>query len=179
MLSVFMPALTVLVCILLMIRKTLLTVALSFAACSGGDGGSGVDGSKDLAALSVTETAQICEYAESFYNPIKFHEINCAVDSLVSTLDFMACKAAYDTCIAGGVEPVDLKCEDVLDELPRCAGRVTVSEVESCEADRADLVNSFLLSCGSTSIELEGLGAKPASCALIEGKCFELDIPFY
>jgi hypothetical protein len=98
--------------------------SLSFSAC--GDGGSGVDGSKDLASLSAEEITEICEYSDSFYSEQERLELNCYVEGIFGESETTDCQTIAAACIAAA-EPLPNECAEAdEDDFPACASLVTV-----------------------------------------------------
>jgi len=162
-------------------RKTsliaLFVSSLSVAACGGGDGGgSGVDGSKNLSALSDAEIVEICEYSESLINQAHSEELSCYVTGIFQASETEDCQTIADACIADiAVEEGD--CSTAPDDtLPSCASEVTVSEMERCLSAQASQVNSISINCETTPAEISELSEQPlpAACAPVEEKCPEL-----
>jgi len=151
--------------------------SLSLAACGGSDGGgSGVDGSKDLASLSDAEIINICEYTNSLISEATFIEISCYADAISGAQDGGNCQMDFDACVAASTpDPQD--CSTAADDpLPACASMVTVSEAESCFNAQANAINGYNLSCSTTPEELNTLfdAPLPAACDAAVAKCPEL-----
>jgi hypothetical protein len=151
--------------------------SLSIAACGGGEGGgSGVDGSKNLTALSDAEIIEICEYSESLIDQANSDEVSCYVTGIFQASETEDCQTIADACIADSV-PEEGDCNTAPDDaLPSCASDVTVSEMESCLSAQASQINSISIDCETTVEELSELSEQPlpAACAAVEEKCPDL-----
>ena len=119
-----------------MISKWIASAFLCLAvACGGGSGGSGVDGSLELADLDPDEVSDVCAYIIAELGPTR--EIDCGGGQ---TLTIEAQSQA--------------DCEDEYDTLPATC-TATVSNAEGCAEALAGLSDEEL--CGDTAI--------PAACA--------------
>jgi hypothetical protein len=149
---------------------------LSFSACGGGEGSSGVDGNKTLNNVTADEAVDLCEYANSRISDADTKKMNCYFTAIFQSETEEGCQTIFDSCIAApDTEPVEDDCADAgsdLETLPECASMVTVAEVEACmnaqAADYSTLANS--LSCTTPADELEE-PPRPAACQALDEKC--------
>lgn len=161
-----------------MLKETLVVLFASslLVACGGGDGGgSGVDGSKELTALSDEEIIEICEYSEGLIDYVHFNEIDCYFDGIFDQ-EGGDCQTIADACIAESV-PEAGDCSDAAeDPLPACAAMVSVGEMEDCLEAQASQFNGFDVDCDSTDEELNEIfeAPLPAACVAVEMKCPDL-----
>jgi hypothetical protein len=163
-----------------MTTKTITTLLasclLSFAACSGGDTGSGVDGAKTFNNVTAEEAVQICEYEQSRIPDADLKKLGCYYGAITQSETEEACQIIFDACIAEpNTDPVVDECADAgsdLDTLPECASMVTVGEIADCssasQAAITTLVNS--IDCSTPAEDLTE-PAQPAQCAAIDEKC--------
>ena len=164
-----------------MLKSSLIALfasSLCFAACGGGgDGGSGVDGSKDLASLSDSEIISLCEYNQSLFDVDHFNEVNCYSQAVFQTQVMGDCQAVYDTCIADPSTMIDFNCDSAPDDMvPACASDVSVSEMEACFDAQSAQLAAVSLSCSSTPDEVNAALELPvpAACQTVNEKCPEL-----
>ncbi len=168
-----------------MIRKTLLTLALSslsFAACGGGDGGgSGIDGSRDASTLTDAEIIEVCEYAESLFDFDQSTKNGCYAQAVFTTMDAAACETTYQECMAAAATDPDtqtsFECEKAPeDDFGECTSPLTVAELEACFEDSSSQAGGITISCSTTREELSELSElpQPASCTVLDEKCPEL-----
>ena len=116
-------------------KKLMLVAAI--AACGGGSGSSGVDGSEKVTALTPAQQMAECQYLFDTYPP---RTVTCSAQLTITLGEksVAACLADYQTTVTNN---------------PNCM--LTVAQAEACIAAESDLTDTEV--CASTS--------SPAACA--------------
>ncbi len=150
-------------------------ISIPLAACGGSDGGSGVDRSKTLDAVTAEEAMDICESAADLVSEEDSIRVNCYFGAIIAAaLDpEVDCETEAQACIDNPEPSEEDDCAVDDADLPECASMVTVGEIEDCQEANADAFAELADSI-SCDTDLESVGEQEPECAEIQEKCPEL-----
>ena len=152
-----------------------LALAVAAGAC-GDDGGSGLDGDTTYDQLSDGEAMDFCEWSFSLNSDEEVARFTCyAAALIVSEGDRDTCETIVEECLdeAEPFDPTEACSEP--DDLPACASEITVTEMERCAEQNADLLSDLArdVSCDDSADDLLDFELPPA-CLDIQEQCPDL-----